>query len=80
MKYDLENKLAEAKDIVSLQGTDGNWDANSYMHGLYNGMEMILAIFEEREPIFRSLSKFATEAMESEADLPMLINDLGLLR
>lgn len=51
MKY--STKLKDANNILAVQGTKDNYDQGEYMRGLYNGMEMIIAIFEEREPIFK---------------------------
>lgn len=41
------------KDLVAVQGTNGNWDNSDYMNGMYNGMELMLAIAEGREPQYR---------------------------
>ena len=46
-------KFQRAKEMLEVQGMDGNWDYDPYMHGLYNGMEYTLALLEGREPIFR---------------------------
>lgn len=54
MKRDFETKLYEAKNVTDIQGTSGNWDVDPYMQGMFNGMEMVLSIFEEREPKFKS--------------------------
>lgn len=53
MKRDLETKLYEARCCLELQGQSGNWDYDNYMHGLYNGMEMIMSTMEERGAEFR---------------------------
>jgi hypothetical protein len=50
-----KEKLQNIKNLVDIQGLDGNWDYDLYMLGLFNGMEMILSILEDREPKFRSL-------------------------
>ena len=42
--------LREMRDV---QGSNGNWNYDSYMHGMYNGMEYMLAMVENREPDFR---------------------------
>ncbi|SES02868.1 hypothetical protein [Salipaludibacillus aurantiacus] len=42
------------KEMLDIQGSDGNWNYNEYMHGMYNGMEYMLAMTEGREPVFRS--------------------------
>lgn len=49
------DKLYQAKNLTQIQGDNGNWDYDPYMHGLYNGMELILAIFEERDPMLRDV-------------------------
>jgi hypothetical protein len=41
------------RSIVRIQGCDGNWNFNPYMHGMLNGLELALAILEEREPNYR---------------------------
>ncbi len=41
------------RDLMKVQGAQGNWDADPYMHGMYNGMELCFAILEDREPVFK---------------------------
>lgn len=53
----IKKKISDLKNVVDIQGQDGNWNYDNYMTGLYNGLEMALSIFEEREPIFRTCSK-----------------------
>lgn len=43
-----------AKEMLEVQGRDGNYNYDSYTLGLYNGMEYTIALFETREPIFKS--------------------------
>jgi hypothetical protein len=52
-KRKLQDKIDDANNCLAVQGTDGNWDYDEYMRGMYNGMEMIQSIYEEREPIFK---------------------------
>ena len=47
-------KLDAVKDLLRVQGVDGNWNYDPYMQGMYNGMEVVIAILEDREPMFRS--------------------------
>lgn len=42
-----------AKEMLYLQGQSGNYNYDSYMLGLYNGMEYIISLFETREPIYK---------------------------
>lgn len=49
----IKNQLEDMRQVLNIQGYDGNWDYDEYMFGLYNGMEMMLAIAENREPVFK---------------------------
>lgn len=49
-----EHHLKCSKEMLDIQGQKGNYDYDEYMHGLYNGMEYIIALFETREPNFIS--------------------------
>lgn len=50
LKSDLVSSL---RDLVNVQGREGNWNYDPYMHGMYNGMELMFSMVEGREPIFR---------------------------
>ncbi len=45
--------VAKLKEMLEVQGRDGTWNYDSYFHGMYNGMEVMLAVLEGREPAFR---------------------------
>ena len=49
----LDARIKSLKDLVGIQGDDGNWNSDNYMLGLFNGMELALATIEGREPGFR---------------------------
>ncbi|MEC1780059.1 hypothetical protein [Schinkia azotoformans] len=52
----MNNELIEVlRDIVNIQGQKGNYDYDEYMRGMYNGMELMLAIIEDREPVYKTL-------------------------
>jgi len=53
----LEKKISDLKNLVDIQGSKGNWDYDEYQLGLFNGLELSLSIFEEREPKYRVLPK-----------------------
>lgn len=40
--------LADAHELLRIQGNDGNWNYDQYMHGMYNGMECVIATLEGR--------------------------------
>lgn len=44
--------LKEANNLKKIQSLPGNYNYDNYMLGLYNGMEMIIALFEQRNPKF----------------------------
>lgn len=52
-----KTKLEELKNVRDIQGYNGNWNYSEYMMGMYNGLELALAIFEEREPDYKSAPK-----------------------
>ena len=45
--------LDEMRKFRDIQGDNGSWNYDPYMHGMYNGMEFMLAMAENREPEFR---------------------------
>ena len=48
------DKMSAINDLLRIQGIDGNWNYDPYMQGMYNGMEVVIAILEDREPVFKS--------------------------
>ena len=46
--------LEQLKDMLIIQGEDGNWNHDSYMHGMYNGMEYAISFLEGRDPDYKS--------------------------
>ena len=49
--------LVKLKEMLEVQGRDGTWNYDHYFHGMYNGMECMLAVLEGREPVFREAPK-----------------------
>ena len=47
-----EKSMGIANEMLELQGKNGNYNYDSYMLGLYNGMEYIVSLLEVREPKF----------------------------
>lgn len=43
-------RIAKLREMVNLQCSNGNWNCNSYMHGMANGMIFLLAMLENKEP------------------------------
>ena len=43
-----EKSMIIANEMLELQGRDGNYNYDSYMLGLYNGMEYIVSLLEVR--------------------------------
>ena len=66
----MNEKIIKIKELMKVQGQDGNWNHDPYMHGLYNGMELSMAIMEDREPAYRTLpiSEEAEEAPIKEIE------------
>ena len=49
--------IEKLKEVHHQQAQNGTWDYDPYMLGLYNGLELALAIMENREPLYRELPK-----------------------
>jgi hypothetical protein len=45
--------VAKMREMLEVQGRDGTWNYDPYFHGMYNGMEFMLALAEGRDPVFR---------------------------
>ena len=58
--------LEKANELLQVQGTEGNFDYNDYMTGMYNGMELIVSLFEEREPEYKDCIKLDREKLCEE--------------
>lgn len=50
---DSRTPLERANGLLAIQGSHGNWNCDSYMHGMFNGMELVIATIEERDTVFR---------------------------
>lgn len=44
--------LQKLKELIAAQCSDGNWDYDSYMQGLANGMILAEATLEDKTPVF----------------------------
>ncbi|MED4411028.1 hypothetical protein [Bacillus licheniformis] len=56
-----EQTLRAMREMVKIQGADGNWDYDEYMRGMYNGMELMLSVIENREPVYKEAPGTATK-------------------
>jgi hypothetical protein len=48
-----KTKAQLVQNQLDIQGRDGNWNFDPYMHGLYNGLECALATIEDRPVAYR---------------------------
>ena len=55
--YSTEGSIKAIAEFEAVQGRDGNWNYDPYMHGYYNGIELCLALLQQRAPRFRSAPK-----------------------
>ena len=61
---EIKNNLEKVNDILKVQGNDGNWNQDNYMCGYFNGIELAVAIMENREPKFRQIKKIELPRVE----------------
>ena len=48
-----KDNIQKMKNVLEQQGQQGTWNYDPYMHGMYNGMEFMVALAEGRDPVFR---------------------------
>lgn len=53
----MSKQLDDLKNVRDIQGYNGNWNYDEYMWGVYNGLELALAIMENREPVYKDKPK-----------------------
>lgn len=51
------DRVESLANITRIQCSDGNWNCNSYMHGMANGLILALSIIKGEEPPFLSAPK-----------------------
>jgi hypothetical protein len=49
----MTNRLNKAKELLDVQGNHGTWDYDPYFHGMFNGMALIIAVMEDKEPEYK---------------------------
>jgi len=53
----VEERLDKMQEMMQIQGSKGNWDHDEYMRGMYNGMELMMAVLEDRDPAYKDAPK-----------------------
>ena len=48
-----KDNIQKMKNVLEQQGQQGTWNYDPYMHGMYNGMELMMALVEGRDPDYR---------------------------
>lgn len=54
----IEERIKKLKELTDIQCSAGNWNCNSYMHGMANGMIFATAILEDEEPKYLSAPQY----------------------
>lgn len=47
-----KSKIQQLRDLTETQCSNGNWNYDSYMHGMANAFILALATMEGKEPVF----------------------------
>lgn len=66
---ELHNRVDNLSTLLKIQGYDGNWNYDAYMHGLYNGMELMLSTLERREVNIRKAPRVWKKDQQDPATL-----------
>ena len=66
-----QSTLESMRQLMGIQGSNGNWDYDPYMQGMYNGMELMLAIQEDREPVYKKApAEWLCDKSDSSPPIP----------
>lgn len=69
----MEDCIEQLKRLLEVQGYKGNFDYSEYMWGMYNGMELALAVMENREPAYKNKPKiFIVDKNKIETEQKLL--------
>lgn len=63
-----EKQLKSMRDALEIQGSDGNWNHDRGMLGMYNGMEFMMSIAENRSPVYREVPNEWLEDKEDKSE------------
>lgn len=70
-----KTSLQKLKEVHEIQGNSGNYDWSPYMLGLFNGLELALSIFEDREPAYREVKSFREDHKRSTSEVSAIESD-----
>jgi hypothetical protein len=74
----LEEIKSSIQDVLKIQGADGNWNYESYMHGMYNGMVLIDSILRGIEPVFKEEpEQFICDVEVTSKDIKAALGNLN---
>ena len=48
-KNDFNERCNALRDLIEIQGRDGNWNYDEYMHGLYNGLVVAASVISSSD-------------------------------
>jgi len=52
-----DEQMNSLNSVLEIQGSEGNYNFDNYMLGMYNGMELMDSIVDKREPKYRSFKE-----------------------
>jgi len=53
MRKTYKQKIKSLAELIEIQGDNGNWNYDPYMHGMLNGMILSQSVFTDKDPIFK---------------------------
>jgi len=70
---ELNSDLVKLKKLTKTQCEDGNWNYDSYMHGMANGLILAVSCFEKEDPKFLDAPEkwLSDEIIDTEPIVPV---------
>ena len=67
--------MEKIRNLVAIAGSTGNWNCNPYLHGMFNGMELILSVLENREVKYKDAPKVWLDDIPKTNQSPVAVPD-----
>ena len=70
--------VSDLQDLIDIQGQNGNWNYDPYMHGLYNGLICARDVLRGVEPEYKEApEEWLVDAGKTFADITTAVEQLN---
>lgn len=73
----IETRIADLKNLVAVQCSDGNWNYDDYMRGMANGLLVAMSCFDDSEPKFKEAQKECISDRTAGAAMVQIVEEIA---